>query len=302
MPTLLQINSNVIIGSTGRIVNQLGNLAIANGWKSYIAYGRSAGESKSKLIKIGDKISIASHYLLSRIFDLNGFGSYFATKKFITIIKAINPDVIHLHNIHGYYINIKLLFEYLSEVNIPIIWTLHDFWPITGHCAAPILFECEKWKTGCGKCPQLWDATYSYFFDRTSTAWDKMNKAFEEFDNLIVATVSPWLSSRAIQSPIFKNRDIVTIENGIDTTKNFYPKVNSHLKAYHNIASEKIILHVTAKFTNDENDLNLKLGHIIDTISKKDLSIIGEKLSNHIQKECNWGLIADYTVYLYTEK
>ena len=126
MPTLLQINSTVNWGSTGKIAEQIGALAISHGWDSYIAYGRYANPSRSKTIKVGSKISQFMHLITSRVFDNHGLASRIATKALVKQIKKLSPDIIHLHNIHGYYLNYKILFEYLNTTQIPVVWTLHD--------------------------------------------------------------------------------------------------------------------------------------------------------------------------------
>lgn len=146
MPTLLQINSVVNSGSTGRIAEEIGLTVMNNGWQSYIAYGRNERPSSSKLIKIGNCQDIKFHGILTRLFDKHGFGSKNATVKLIKTIHEISPNIIHLHNIHGYYLNIAVLFEYLAQANIPLVWTLHDCWAITGHCSHFDFIKCDKWK------------------------------------------------------------------------------------------------------------------------------------------------------------
>lgn len=133
MATILQINTSLNVGATGRIAEQIGEKIIVEGWKSYIAYGRYFKTSKSNAISIGGKISIYLHYTISRLFDAHGLGSLWSTYFFIKKIKKINPDIVHLQNLHGYYINYPLLFRYLSKTNIPVVWTMHDCWHFTGH-------------------------------------------------------------------------------------------------------------------------------------------------------------------------
>ena len=151
---ILQINVTANSGSTGRIAENIGKVFIEKGHESQIAYGRSANKSVSKLIKIGNKLDVYEHVLHSRIFDRHGFSSKNATYNFIEQIKRIKPDVIGLHNLHGYYLNIEILFNYLKAVDIPVIWTLHDCWAFTGHCIHFDYVRCEKWKTHCKNCPQ----------------------------------------------------------------------------------------------------------------------------------------------------
>ena len=131
---LLQINSVVNSGSTGRIAEEIGQTAMASGWDSYIAYGRNERPSASKLKRIGNEMDVKLHGIQTRLIDRHGLASCRATRKLVKKIKEISPDIIHLHNIHGYYINIKILFDYLATVEIPVVWTFHDCWPITGHC------------------------------------------------------------------------------------------------------------------------------------------------------------------------
>ena len=134
MKTLLQINSVVNSGSTGRIAEDIGRIAMDKGWKSYIAYARNERPSQSQLIKIGSDWDIKMHGLQTRLMDNHGFASNRATHKFIEEVERIKPTIVHLHNIHGYYINIEILFNYLAKADIPVVWTLHDCWAFTGHC------------------------------------------------------------------------------------------------------------------------------------------------------------------------
>src|SRR5699024_8058238 len=156
MKKLLQINSVANAGgSTGRIAEQIGRAAISEGWESYIGYGRNARQSESQLISIGSSFDTNLHGVRTRIFDRHALGrsSRNATKHFVKKIDQINPDIIHFHNLHGYYINIEVLFAFLSKKKTPLVWTLHDCWGFTGHCAHFEQVGCEKWKTKCYNCP-----------------------------------------------------------------------------------------------------------------------------------------------------
>lgn len=194
---LLQINSIVNSGSTGRIAEEIGQTAIKAGWDSYIAYARKYGSSNSKLIKIGNNIDIKMHGLKTRMFDKHGLASKNATRNFITEIEKIKPDIIHLHNIHGYYINIEILFKYLKYSNIPIVWTLHDCWPITGHCTHFAFIGCEKWKSQCNNCPQKNSYPSSWLFDRSEKNFNLKKELFTSLPNLTLVPVSKWLAGIA---------------------------------------------------------------------------------------------------------
>ena len=138
MKKLLQINPVIRTNtSTGRIMQEIGELAMANGWDSYIAYsgGRDGIKpGKSKRLPVGGKVDVAFHGLVTRFLDMHGLGSKIATQRFIKEIERIQPDVIHIHNVHGYFLNYKILFDYLSKAAIPVVWTVHDCWLYTGHC------------------------------------------------------------------------------------------------------------------------------------------------------------------------
>ena len=153
MSRILFINS-VCNGSTGTICKNLYKAAVEAGHECCIAYGRGEAPKGFKTIKIGNKLDIYLHVLKARLFDASGFGSKHATKEFIKKIDEFKPDIIHLHNIHGYYVNIEILFKYLkAHPEIKKIWTLHDCWAFTGHCAYYTYAKCDKWKTCCkGYC------------------------------------------------------------------------------------------------------------------------------------------------------
>ena len=151
MSRILFINS-VCNGSTGSICKNLYKVAVEAGHECCIAYGRGEAPKGSKTIKIGNKLDIYLHVLKARLFDASGFGSKQATKEFIKKIDEFKPDIIHLHNIHGYYVNIEILFKYLrAHPEIKKIWTLHDCWAFTGHCAYYTYAKCNKWQRCCNR-------------------------------------------------------------------------------------------------------------------------------------------------------
>lgn len=214
MPKLLQINSVVNTGSTGRIAEQLGVLAISQGWESYIAYGREARGSQSRLIKIGSKWDVNFHAIGSILTDRHGLFSRYATKRFLQQVDIIQPDVVHLHNLHGYYINVPMLLRYLKQKNIPTVITMHDFWLMTGHCAY-INQSCDRWKTGCGNCPRL-NQYPAAKFDNTKANWKWKATLFVDMPNVTLVPVSYWLG-RYVDESLLKNAKQNVIYNGIDT-------------------------------------------------------------------------------------
>ena len=170
MKKLLQINPVLRTNtSTGRIVQEIGELAIKEGWDSYVAYsgGRDGLKPcKSKLIPVGGKVDGAFHGLWTRLTDRHGLASWSATRRFIEEIKALKPDIIHIHNIHGYFLNYKILFDFLARNDIPVVWTVHDCWLYTGHCYYYSSVGCDKWMSGCGNCPQKRAFPSRWFVDR----------------------------------------------------------------------------------------------------------------------------------------
>jgi putative colanic acid biosynthesis glycosyltransferase len=250
---ILQINTTVNFGSTGRIAEDIGKVLIANGHESYIAYGRGNQTSESKLIKIGTQKDIILHGLKTALVDRHGFGSKEATQKLIAQIEKIQPDSIGLHNIHGYYLNIEVLFNYLGTKNIPIVWTLHDCWAFTGHCTYFDSVGCQKWKIQCEKCPKKSFYPTSYLIDNSKKNYLDKKKLFSKVANGIVITPSQWLKNLAEES--FLKYPVTNIYNGIDLQV-FKPQLDVRLiKEKHQITTEKIILGV-ASIWDERKGLN----------------------------------------------
>lgn len=216
MPTLLQINVSANCGSHGKIAENIGVLAQNRGWRSVIAYGRRAYPSQNELIHIGSNINIKEHGIESRLFDNHGLASRTSTHKFIRQIDEINPSVIHLHNIHGYYLNYRILFNYLKTKSIPTVWTFHDCWPFTGHCAYFDFEQCQLWKTGCHPpCPCKRNYPKSVFVDASSRNWTLKKNLFTSLHNITLVPVSEWLSV-LLQQSFLRDFPIQVIHNGID--------------------------------------------------------------------------------------
>ncbi len=216
MPVLFQINVTANWGSHGRIAEEIGEMAMTQGWDSYIAYGRYANPSKSHLLKVGSPFGHYLHGLQSMLFDRHGLGSTSATWKLIREIEWIRPDIIHLHNIHGYYLNYPILFQYLSEMKTPVVWTLHDCWPITGHCAFFTYADCDRWKNGCHHCPCQKNYPTSLLMDRSETNYELKRRSFTSLSNLTLVPVSEWLDGLLDES-FLKDVPRRCIHNGIDT-------------------------------------------------------------------------------------
>lgn len=216
-PKLLQINVAANWGSHGRIAEEIGLEAMAQGWESYIAYGRYANPSQSQLVKVGDLFDHCLHGAQSLLLDRHGLGSCWPTKKLIKEIERIQPDLIHLHNIHGFYLNYPILFRYLATLDIPVVWTLHDCWAFTGHCAWPIHGHCDRFQQQCYRCPlQSKGYPKSFLLDRSRSNFKRKQRCFRSLKDLHLVTVSQWLETQVRQS-FMQDMDIRTIYNGLDT-------------------------------------------------------------------------------------
>lgn len=217
MPKLLQINVTANQGSTGKIAEQVGRLVMSHGWESWIAYGRGVPRSESGLIRIGNDWDMRVHGVQSRLFDNHGLASRRVTGQFIKTAWEINPDIVHLHNIHGYYLNYPMLFEWLKEWGGPVVWTLHDCWPFTGHCAYFMMSGCEKWMSGCHDCGSLRGYPASLLMDCSERNYNLKKKFFTSLDDrLTLVPVSHYVGDY-LKDSFFKNTRREVIHNGIDT-------------------------------------------------------------------------------------
>ena len=166
---VLFINSIVGTGSTGRIITGLCDVLKENGADSMVCYGRNGAPAGYDTYRIGSDTDVYMHGAVSRITDKHGLYSTSATKRLIKKIDEYEPDLIHLHNLHGYYLNYRVLAEYLKGLKCPIIWTLHDCWAFTGHCTHFEYVKCDRWKEGCHDCMQLGEYPKSYLCDASKS-------------------------------------------------------------------------------------------------------------------------------------
>lgn len=240
---LLQINSVINSGSTGRIAEDIGVKAMDNGWESYIAYGRNDGQSLSNKIKIGNKWDIRWHGVQTRLFDRHGFASKKATVKLVKQIQKIGPDIIHLHNLHGYYLNIEILFNYLADADIPIVWTLHDCWPMTGHCPYFSYVKCDRWKTHCHNCPQKTNYPSSLCLDRSSQNHKLKQRFFCSVKNMTIVPVSNWLSD-IVSKSYFRSYPHRVIHNGVNTNIFSLDKDGTNVRVKYHLQNRMVLLGV----------------------------------------------------------
>ena len=240
MRKLLQIGSSLNSGAPGKIAEQIGLLAMAKGWDVYMAHGvRHSNPSQLKTIPMVTPREEKVHALYSLLLDRHGLGPDGKTKQLVEWIKEHKPDVIHLHNIHGHFLNYKTLFEYLVSTDIPVVWTLHDCWPFTGHCAYFDFVDCRRWKTGCYECPLKRDYPKSFFIDRSQKNYRLKKQLFAGLRRCVIVPVSDWLGDITRVSFMGKY-PVHVIHNGIDL--NVFRPVKTNLRQRLGIVPEKKVV------------------------------------------------------------
>lgn len=241
---ILHINSVCGVTGTGRIVTDLCQEAEAKGYHSIAAYGELKFQNQGNCIdtiQIGSRWDCYVHGMATRLFDLQGFASVNSTNNFLKKIDQYQPDVLHLHNLHGYYINIKLLFNYIKEKKVKTVWTLHDCWPITGHCVHFVNVSCEKWKTQCYSCPLTKDYPASYLIDNSRKNYQRKKKIFQGVENMTILVPSKWMAEKVKES-FLNNYKLKVIYNGIDIER--YHPVKSDFRKRYKIDDKIVVLGV----------------------------------------------------------
>lgn len=213
---LVQINT-VCNSSTGQIMHDIQKKAEEEGYSTASFVGRRKPYADLKCEKFGNGLSFWLHVSINTVFDCQGYGSYFATKKLIRRLREEKPDIIHLHNLHGYYVHIPTLFKYLkTEFEGRLFWTFHDCWPFTGHCPHFVIAKCGRWMAGCYGCPQKSLYPISFFLDASKKNYENKKRMFTDVNNLTIITPSEWMKG-LIEESFFKGFDIRVVNNGIDT-------------------------------------------------------------------------------------
>lgn len=213
---IVQINSVCGTGSTGKIAADICRLGASHSMDMYVAYGRGSSPEDINGYKISNPIDFISHVFVNFFQGKSGFGSKHVTRKFLKWLDQLNPDIIHLHNLHGFYINIDLLFHYIKKNNIPVIWTLHDCWALTGQCAHFDYIQCLKWQTQCHDCPiYRTQYPYSIFKDNSRNNYTSKKKCFTNVDNMTIIAPSQWLISK-VKHSYLRHYPCHVIKNGIN--------------------------------------------------------------------------------------
>lgn len=240
---ILQINIVYKEKSTGRTCWEVEKALIAQGHQVLTAYGRGPKSATPYAYRIDTPLEYYFHNIMSRITGLQGYFSYFATRRLIKKIEEFNPDIIHLRNLHANYLNLPLLFKFLNKYNKPVIQNLHDLWAYTGKCPHYTVHNCYKFQKSCGNCAYLKQYPTSYFFDWTSKMLADKKKGYAGIKNLTIVGVSKWVKEQS-QLGFFNGRPSTYIYNWIDLDT-FYPHTEQEhlqIKAKYNIPRDKFII------------------------------------------------------------
>lgn len=259
---VLQINTVCGFGSTGRNATELAKALMNKGDTCYIAYGQGKTTYENSF-KIGTKIENHLHNACSRMFGKQGYYTKSGTTKLIQYIEKVKPEVIHLGNLHGNYLNVGILFKYLAKADIPVVWTLHDCWAFTGKCAHYIEIGCYKWQTHCNHCPQVKQYPPSLFFDRSEQMFADKKRLFTAVKNMTIIPVSHWLAGEVKQSFLAKY-SIVPIYNWID--QQIFTPVESDARERYGIDADTfVVLGVSAGWGKGNRKLDdfIKLSRML---------------------------------------
>jgi glycosyltransferase involved in cell wall biosynthesis len=245
---ILIVNSEYYRGGAAKIARTLYQaLNRRDEINCYFAYGRGKGPEKETIYKFAFLPEIYLQGFLTRIMGLQGYGSWFSTKRLEDYIHGKKFDLIHLHNLHGYYLNLDFI-KFLGRLDIPVVWTLHDGWTLTGRCA--YLSECDYWKTGCGNCPNLSWYPKAYF-DSSSFIWKKKKEYFNSEWNPTIVCPSQWLADKVKESFLNKYK-VKVIPNAIDI-KIFKPKDKDFIRKRFKVSSNRKVILFAAANLRDEH-------------------------------------------------
>lgn len=302
---VLMINSVCGIGSTGRICTDLAQEFERDGHEVKIAYGRDENvpeKFRKYAVRIGTAVDVKVHGVLTRVFDVHGFGSKSATKKFLKWAEEYKPDLLWLHNIHGYYINVEILFEWIKKhPEIEVKWTLHDCWAFTGHCSHFTVVGCDKWKEQCDKCVQKNEYPASKGLDNSKNNFNRKKKAFTGVNKMTIITPSKWLADLVKQSYLAEY-PVEVHYNKIDT--NVFKPTPSDFREKYGLEDKIVVLGVASTWSERKglNDF-IELAKMLDDryvivlvgLSERQISEMPEKIIGIARTDSPSELAAIYT-------
>lgn len=246
---IVQINAVYGYGSTGVIVKDIQSACRKEGIDCVVAYSQSEGQIRSGY-HMGNVVSNKWHAFLSRIGGKQGYFSCLSTRRFLCFLDNYKPDILHLHNLHGGYINVPMLLKYAAKKNMAVVVTLHDCWFYTGGCSHYTRVDCNKWLQDCGHCPRRYEEFPALLYDGSAAQIRDRRKLFGAIKNLTAVGVSKWIVDEA-QKNVFRNARCVAIHNGIDT--DFFHPAESDFRKKHNLEEKYVILAPANKWFLDVN-------------------------------------------------
>ena len=296
---VLQINSFFSVGGPPRIMNGIYDTLVENEYDCKLAAAREKIYSPEDSIIIGNKVKTYANAIKARIMDNEGLSARKATEQLIAEIEKYDPDIIQLHNLHGYYINIETLFTYLKKSGKPVVWTMHDCWAVTGHCAHFSTIGCDRYKSGCFSCPQKTSYPSSYIIDHSKRNWVLKKAIFTGMEHMVIVTPSHWLENIMRQSYL-ETYPIEVIHNGIDL--NSFSKQEGDISYKYGLKGKKIILGVAQNWSEhkgfedfikladllDESYQIVMIGLTDNQVKRIPESILGLKRTNSVNELAQW--------------
>ena len=307
---VLLINVTCGVGSHGHICKDIAEDYASMGHEVRIAYGRGTPtpDTRKYAVKIGNKAEVYIHALYARLFDRSGFGSWIGTLRFLKWVDEFEPDVIWLHNIHGYYINIKYLFKWIKRhPQVEVKWTLHDCWSFTGHCGHFIRANCYKWKSQCYNCANKLEYPQSVFLDSSRKNYIEKKALFCGVKKMEIIVPSNWLAKHVRDS--YLNEYPITVKHN-QVNNEVFKYTESDFRKRYNIDDKIVILGVSAVWSNNKGlDEFIELAQMLDDryvvvlvgmkkrqIKKYSTSIMGLPRTNDQRMMAEYYSSADYFV------
>lgn len=256
-----QVDVNYQFSSTGKIVADLVTCLEKWGHSTLACFGRGTVPQCEHVHKVSSNAEVAFHALGTRLTGFTACYSPFATRRLISLLADFQPDVVHLHDLHGYFLNIGELVAYLKSSGLPTVWSFHCEFMYTGKCGHA--FDCEKWKSQCDDCPSLHAYPKSWFFDFTARMFQQKRQMFEGFDHLHLTAPSAWLADRMRESVIVGDKCITVVPNGLDIDT-FYPRETRALRTKLGLSGEYVVLSVGSNLLS-----GIKGGHWVLELAKR---------------------------------
>lgn len=247
---VLLVNCVYAFGSTGKIIKDIAGGLHESGVEVMIAYGRGSSIDEAwPVVKLTSEGIMKMQSFCSKLTGLSYGCSPLSTQKLFKLIEQEKPDVVNLHCVNANTINLAETISFLKKKHVRTVLTIHAEFPYTGGCG--YAYDCLQWQDGCRRCPQFHEhdsqLPVSWFLNRTAAEWRELKKAYQDFNELTVTCVSPWLADRAKQSPFFMGRKILPVLNGLDEEV-FQPRDAERLRQKHHLVGKKVLLHVTPNF------------------------------------------------------